>query len=289
MAIPPITDPRLGDNGSDSSNTNTYNPKLDFLLCRCVGEIETSGTAEENLRKVFDGTRSASTSDETKITQIKYAYDLLVKSQLIHSAFQVFEDINPISTVEKKNFLSNYFHSNAQPTVESFYNLIKDVNSNHDFILLVYNAKRVLRGLCPIIIHKENYERMRRGVVGTYSNDSHFAKFHRFYEMRMELMNKPRVYTCDQVRAKLISNKGKLISLGVVTMILYGSTFKGTTNNYSDIDLNLFCDGSSGGISIIEIIKFLKTILGEKIDVAISHIGYLNEFKNKIGSYEEIS
>jgi predicted nucleotidyltransferase len=264
----------------------TYNPKLDYLICRTVAGRPANYAEEEGLRQVFFGLKARNSQLEERIYCVKHAFNAL-KQNSYSAAYQYYTDFFSNITPSQDVLIEQFFR-NSEPTAEAFHNFMQTMGELYDFIMLIHNARRIVSQKIPIVFQPQELNKLANASKDEFSETSYFAKLYRFCELKSVDYNRRFDHVLSSAAItqtiNLAANKTILMDLGISHVLLYGSYVKGTETTYSDIDLNLFSAAALSRDTKLKILKLLAALFNKKADVTFSLDQTLNDFKTEVGS-----
>lgn len=188
---------------------------------------------EFRLRDVFHGKCKAISRDEVRITMLKSAFLFLCDNR-IDDAIKVLSSHIKIDVNQAENM---YLDTKGKRVdFDLFAHILIDYSIPLAYSVLYYNSLRIKAHLCPIILRKDQIERIIRILR---NKDFHTA--HDFYRICLDNSEKhlikTRPYQLEEVGAIMKSIRDELKSYKVSEVRLFGSYARDEASQYSDMDI----------------------------------------------------
>lgn len=243
-------------------NKNTYNPKIDYMVCKCILNEYQDQVDENHLRDCFFNKASCQSEEELKLCMIRnffYQNNILtLSSEQIRSFFSFMK-----WDYEFKEFIGNTLE-------EQVLNLTQELKDKEDifrFLFVVCFAKERNELIIPKtkgirrIIQSSSIEEVRDSISYLIRKTDH-------YNEEQDSSIHPFILPILKVLGNEFIKQTGFLGLGV-----YGSFALGTTNEYSDLDLMVVVHKTYDKRKVRRITKkFFKRFIPIPIDIKVTSI-----------------
>lgn len=188
---------------------------------------------EFRLRDVFYGKCKAVSKDEVRIMMFKSAFLFLCDNKIDEAIKALSSHIEIDANQAENIFLDT---NGKRVDFDLFAHILVDYSIPLTYSVLYYNSLRVKSHLCPIILRKDQVERIFRML-----RNKEFHKAHDLYRICLDNSEKHlikrRPYQLDEVIAIIKSIEEELKAYKVAEVQLFGSYARDEANQHSDMDI----------------------------------------------------
>lgn len=243
-------------------NGNVYNPKIDYMLCKCILNEYQDQVDENHLRDCFFNKASCQTEEELKLCMIRnffYQNDILTLSSPQLKSFFSFMKWD----YEFKGFVGNTLE-------EQIFHLTQELKDKEDifrFLFVVCFARK--KNLLIIPKTKGIRRLLQSNSIEEISNCiSYLVRKPNHYNEKQDSCIHPFILPILKVLGNEFLKQTGFLGLGV-----YGSFALGTTNEYSDLDLMIVVHKPYDKRKVRRITKeFFKRFIPIPIDIKVTSI-----------------
>lgn len=209
-----------------------YNHKIDYLMCKWLVPPR-KNHREFRLRDVFYEKTKAKTNDEMRIIAFKSAFLFLCENKVGEAV----EILRPFANINFAQALTTFDETNGKRVD---FNLLAYLLSRSTlpfpYVILYYNSLRVKGKLCPLILRKDQAERIIRLL-----REREFHAAQEIYKICLcdseRHLIKKRPYSLEEISAIIKSTEEKLKVYKIAEVHLFGSYARDEASQYSDLDI----------------------------------------------------
>ncbi len=207
-------------------NEIPYNPKIDYMVCKCILNEYQDQVDENHLRDCFFNKASCQSVEEFNLCMIRnffYQNDILTISS---------EQINAFFSFMKWDYeFKGFVGSTLEEQILHLAQELKDKESIFRFLLVVCFAKNRNKLIIPKLngsrkmLQSSSIKEVREWISYLVRKTNH-------YNEKQDYSIYPFILPILKILGNEFLNQTGFLGLGV-----YGSFTLGTTNEYSDLDL----------------------------------------------------